>query len=184
MRIRVVNPNTTVAMTDTIGRAAAAVAGPAGADAFAEAVVELAAAMLSDALRSRIHLEGRRGPRCAVPAAMPLKGFYCDHFVLPLPEGHRFPMQKYRLLREQVVERGLVEPGDLIVPEAAKPRRDVERDDALVLDDEDPRSRDLGLCCFVHAATPGLSSACRARAGGTGGSCTMQRVPPSLLIEK
>lgn len=28
--------------------------------------------------------------------------FYCDHFVLPLPEGHRFPMSKYRLLRERV----------------------------------------------------------------------------------
>jgi acetoin utilization deacetylase AcuC-like enzyme len=26
--------------------------------------------------------------------------FYSDHFVLPLPEGHRFPMAKYRLLRE------------------------------------------------------------------------------------
>jgi len=25
-----------------------------------------------------------------------------DHFVLPLPEGHRFPMSKYQLLREQV----------------------------------------------------------------------------------
>ena len=30
----------------------------------------------------------------------PLKAFYSDHFVLPLPQGHRFPMQKYRLLRE------------------------------------------------------------------------------------
>ncbi len=28
--------------------------------------------------------------------------FYCDHFVLPLPEGHRFPMEKYALLRERV----------------------------------------------------------------------------------
>jgi acetoin utilization deacetylase AcuC-like enzyme len=28
--------------------------------------------------------------------------FYTDHFVLPLPEGHRFPMQKYSLLREAV----------------------------------------------------------------------------------
>jgi acetoin utilization deacetylase AcuC-like enzyme len=28
--------------------------------------------------------------------------FYSDHFVLPLPEGHRFPMAKYRLLRERV----------------------------------------------------------------------------------
>ncbi|QDT64355.1 histone deacetylase family protein [Calycomorphotria hydatis] len=28
------------------------------------------------------------------------KLFYTDHFVLPLPERHRFPMSKYRLLRE------------------------------------------------------------------------------------
>ena len=30
-----------------------------------------------------------------------MKAFYSDHFVLPLPAGHRFPMQKYRLLRER-----------------------------------------------------------------------------------
>jgi acetoin utilization deacetylase AcuC-like enzyme len=30
-----------------------------------------------------------------------LRAFYSDHFVLPLPLGHRFPMQKYRLLRER-----------------------------------------------------------------------------------
>jgi acetoin utilization deacetylase AcuC-like enzyme len=28
--------------------------------------------------------------------------FHSDHFVLPLPSGHRFPMPKYRLLREAV----------------------------------------------------------------------------------
>jgi acetoin utilization deacetylase AcuC-like enzyme len=32
-----------------------------------------------------------------------LKVFYSDHFVLPLPAGHRFPMQKYRLVRESVL---------------------------------------------------------------------------------
>jgi acetoin utilization deacetylase AcuC-like enzyme len=31
-----------------------------------------------------------------------VKAFYTDHFVLPLPEGHRFPIQKYRLLREAI----------------------------------------------------------------------------------
>ncbi len=31
-----------------------------------------------------------------------MQAFYSDHFVLPLPEGHRFPMQKYRWLRERV----------------------------------------------------------------------------------
>jgi acetoin utilization deacetylase AcuC-like enzyme len=28
--------------------------------------------------------------------------FYADHFVLPLPEGHRFPMAKYQRLRDRV----------------------------------------------------------------------------------
>lgn len=31
-----------------------------------------------------------------------MRVFYTDHFVLPLPDGHRFPMQKYSLLREAV----------------------------------------------------------------------------------
>lgn len=48
-----------------------------------------------------------------------VKAFYCDHFVLSLPEGHRFPMEKYRLLRERVVTAGLVVPEDLIVPPPA-----------------------------------------------------------------
>jgi hypothetical protein len=29
-----------------------------------------------------------------------LKVFYSDQFVFPLPEGHRFPMVKYSMLRE------------------------------------------------------------------------------------
>ncbi len=32
-----------------------------------------------------------------------LQLFYTDHFVLPLPPGHRFPMSKYQLLRNEVV---------------------------------------------------------------------------------
>ena len=31
-----------------------------------------------------------------------MQAFYSDHFVLPLPQGHRFPMGKYRLLRERL----------------------------------------------------------------------------------
>lgn len=31
-----------------------------------------------------------------------MRAFYSDQFVLPLPEGHRFPMAKYRLLRERL----------------------------------------------------------------------------------
>lgn len=31
-----------------------------------------------------------------------LQAFYADNFVLPLPPGHRFPMAKYKLLRDRV----------------------------------------------------------------------------------
>ena len=31
-----------------------------------------------------------------------MRAFYSDQFVLPLPEGHRFPMAKYRLLRDRL----------------------------------------------------------------------------------
>lgn len=33
---------------------------------------------------------------------LPVRAFHSDEFVLPLPEGHTFPMPKYRLLREAV----------------------------------------------------------------------------------
>jgi acetoin utilization deacetylase AcuC-like enzyme len=33
-----------------------------------------------------------------------MKAFFSDHFVLPLPEGHRFPMAKYSMLREGLVK--------------------------------------------------------------------------------
>ena len=32
-----------------------------------------------------------------------MHAYYSDHFVLPLPEGHRFPMSKYRRLRDALV---------------------------------------------------------------------------------
>ncbi len=31
-----------------------------------------------------------------------MQAFYADHFVLPLPDGHRFPMSKYQRLRDRV----------------------------------------------------------------------------------
>jgi acetoin utilization deacetylase AcuC-like enzyme len=34
-----------------------------------------------------------------------MHAYYADQFVLPLPEGHRFPMAKYRLLREGLQTR-------------------------------------------------------------------------------
>jgi acetoin utilization deacetylase AcuC-like enzyme len=47
-----------------------------------------------------------------------VKVFYSDHFVLPLPEGHRFPMSKYSMLRERVATDGVCGPGELRAPRA------------------------------------------------------------------
>jgi len=46
-----------------------------------------------------------------------VKVFYSDRFVLPLPEGHRFPMVKYSMLRGRVAEAGICGPGELRVAE-------------------------------------------------------------------
>ncbi len=54
-----------------------------------------------------------------------MKVFYCDHFVLPLPTGHRFPMAKYALLRQRVLAANQGQ-FDLQVPEPA-------RDDEILL---------------------------------------------------
>ncbi len=51
-----------------------------------------------------------------------MKVFYSDHFVLPLPEGHRFPMVKYSMLRERVAESGVCGAGELRVAEPVSDR--------------------------------------------------------------
>lgn len=48
-----------------------------------------------------------------------MKAYYTDIFVLPLPDGHRFPMSKYRLLRERILAEAVLAAEDLIVPEPA-----------------------------------------------------------------
>lgn len=59
-----------------------------------------------------------RAPRAQSPR---MQGFYSDQFVLPLPPGHRFPMPKYRLLRD-AIEREL--PGVRL--QVAQPASDGE----------------------------------------------------------
>ena len=48
-----------------------------------------------------------------------MKIFYHDHFVLPLPEGHRFPMPKYALLRQRVMAASIIPEDDLTPGPAA-----------------------------------------------------------------
>lgn len=45
--------------------------------------------------------------------------FYTDVFVLPLPPGHRFPMEKYARLREVLLAGGDFTAADFRLPEAA-----------------------------------------------------------------
>ena len=50
---------------------------------------------------------------------MPLHAWSSARYVIPLPDGHRFPVAKYALLREQVLARGLVPPERLHEPARA-----------------------------------------------------------------
>jgi acetoin utilization deacetylase AcuC-like enzyme len=48
-----------------------------------------------------------------------VRAFYTDRFVLPLPEGHRFPMIKYARVRERCLAEGILHPAELAEPPAA-----------------------------------------------------------------
>lgn len=63
-----------------------------------------------------------------------MKAFYSDVFVLPLPPEHRFPMAKYRLLRERVIMEGLIKPVDLRIPPAATDEQILRCHDATYLE--------------------------------------------------
>jgi acetoin utilization deacetylase AcuC-like enzyme len=42
-----------------------------------------------------------------------VRAFFCDTYEVPLPQGHRFPMPKYRLLRERLVGAGVLRRDEL-----------------------------------------------------------------------
>lgn len=50
-----------------------------------------------------------------------MKIFYSDHYTLPLPVGHRFPMSKYRMLRDYLLEHEIIEPHELFQSPLAGP---------------------------------------------------------------
>ncbi len=45
-----------------------------------------------------------------------MKVYTCDAFELPLPEGHTFPVAKYRMLRERVEAERLADPLGVLIP--------------------------------------------------------------------
>lgn len=59
-----------------------------------------------------------------------MKLYYADHFVLPLPAGHRFPMEKYSRLRARLLESGVFAADDFRVPAAARDEEILRAHDA------------------------------------------------------
>jgi len=50
---------------------------------------------------------------------MPLHCWSSARYTIPLPDGHRFPIAKYAMLRDAVIEHGLVSSANLHEPERA-----------------------------------------------------------------
>ena len=50
---------------------------------------------------------------------MPLTVWSSAQYAFPLPEGHRFPVAKYAMLRERVIEEGIVAPERVLDPDGA-----------------------------------------------------------------
>lgn len=48
-----------------------------------------------------------------------MKTYFHDQFLVPLPRGHRFPIEKYALLRHRILDAGLVPPLEFCTPQAA-----------------------------------------------------------------
>lgn len=64
-----------------------------------------------------------------------MKLYYADHFVLPLPAGHRFPMEKYTQLRARLAASGLFGADDFRVPAPASETEVLRAHDASYFDD-------------------------------------------------
>jgi acetoin utilization deacetylase AcuC-like enzyme len=101
-----------------------------------------------------------------------MKIFYCDGFPLPLPSGHRFPIQKYVLLREAVLAADLVAPENLLVPQPATDEQILRAHDDNYLERvktgqlTPKETRRIGL-----PWSPELVARARCSVGGTIGAC-------------
>ena len=48
-----------------------------------------------------------------------MKVFCSDKYIFPVPEGHRFPINKYRQVREKLIEYGILSLDELSEPRLA-----------------------------------------------------------------
>jgi acetoin utilization deacetylase AcuC-like enzyme len=90
-----------------------------------------------------------------------VKLFYCDHHPIPLPAGHKFPIEKYRLLRETLAASGAfeIEPAPLAEPEAIERAHDPAYVRAFLDGTVDPRlMRRIGFPWSPELVTRTLAS--------------------------
>ncbi|HZH04162.1 MAG TPA: histone deacetylase [Myxococcaceae bacterium] len=97
-----------------------------------------------------------------------MRAFYSDTYLVPLPPGHRFPMQKYQAIRDRLLTSGLIAATELEEAPLA-PREALERvhtqgylDALFALSLSKDEERRLGFP-FTHA----LLARSRASVGGT-----------------
>ncbi|MGE5278716.1 MAG: histone deacetylase [Acidobacteriota bacterium] len=94
--------------------------------------------------------------------------FFTDVFVLPLPEGHRFPIDKYALLRQRVAGSGLLAAGQLRIPMPATDEdlgRAHDREYVRRVYEGKLTSAEIRRIGFPWS--PGLAERCRRSAGAT-----------------
>lgn len=95
-----------------------------------------------------------------------MQAFYSDRFVLPLPPGHRFPMEKYQLLRDRLTQE-LPEVRMLQAPEATEGELALAHDphyiQAIADGSVDPKIlREIGF-----PWSPAMAARARRSVGGT-----------------
>ncbi len=102
-----------------------------------------------------------------------MKIFHCDRFTIPLPERHRFPLAKYRLIREQIEAERLVASESLFESHEVTDFQILRIHSARYLDGltngtlGEPEMREIGF-----PWSPELSTRSRRSCGGTLGAAT------------
>lgn len=103
-----------------------------------------------------------------------MKAYYADHFVLPLPDGHRFPISKYTRLRQRIQASGLIAKDDLLQSEPASNEQLLRAHTLEYLDKvihgklNEKEVRRIGF-----PWSPGLVERSRRSVGGTVAACRM-----------
>lgn len=99
-----------------------------------------------------------------------MKAFYCDQFVLPLPDGHRFPMKKYWLLRQRLLAEAV--PLDFVEPQAVTDKLlTLAHDPRYVQRVVDGRMTDADIRRLGFPWSPALVERSRRSSGGTLAAC-------------